>query len=103
VTEQPAHALANPVRRIVGIQQQNTAPHPAQNQSSRQTSWTATYDRDIERLTGLHPQQAWHLDLSSADNGAAGARARSQHLCRSGSVPTRTSEFSAAVVLSLLV
>ena len=58
VTKQTLHTLADAVRRIVRVYQENTAPHTAQNQSRRQTGGTATHDRDVERpVIGLHLQK----------------------------------------------
>jgi hypothetical protein len=33
VTEEPVHAFADAVRRVVGVQQQDSAPHAAQDQT----------------------------------------------------------------------
>ena len=43
------HGLADAVRRIVAVDQQVSATHPAQDQRSAQAGGTAADDRDVKR------------------------------------------------------
>jgi hypothetical protein len=56
MAEEPVYALADAVRRVVGVQQQDSPPHAAQDQRSGQAGGTAADDRDVKRRLrrGLH-------------------------------------------------
>jgi hypothetical protein len=41
-------AVADRVRRLVGVEHKHTTPHPAQHQRRGQSSRTAAHDRDLE-------------------------------------------------------